>query len=521
MESSMDFDKIVAEKDARIAELEALVKFYEEQFRLSKSREFGPSSEKNNLPEQLGLFDEIENTADAGIPEPELEQITYTRKKKAGRKEPDLSELPVETIEYTLSEEKQACPNCENKLHVMGHNERKEIHIIPAQAKVVVHRQAVYSCRCCERTGISVPIVKADMPEALIKGSMASPSSVAHIMAQKYVMCAPLYRQEQEWKSHGLALSRQTMSNWVIKSTEDRLLPIYERLKAQLLTRDVLHADETTVQVLREPGKKAQSKSYMWLYRTSGDTDKHIVYFEYKPDRKSANPEEILRDFKGYLHTDGYAAYHKLPDITVIGCWAHMRRKFEDALKSIPKAERASSAAVEALWRIGKLFHLEGAWIGLEPDERYKCRIEKSKPLADGFFEWLSSLNFLPLTAMGRAIGYALDQKLWLMNFYLDGRTELSNNRAENSIRPFTLGRKNWLFNNTVKGANTSSIIYSLIETAKANGLIPFEYLKYLLETVPGTATDDINDLLPWSDKIPMYCRTPDKRGDKLIPDQK
>jgi transposase len=512
METGMELRKIVAEKDARIAELEALVKFYEEQFRLSKSREFGASSEKNNLPGQFGLFDEIENTSDAGLAEPELEQIIYVRKKKAGRKEPDLSELPQETIEYTLNAGERACPNCESGLHVMGHNERKEIHIIPAQAKVIVHRQAVYSCRCCEKSGVSVPIVKAPVPEALIKGSMASPSAVAHIMSQKYVMCAPLYRQEQEWKNHGLALSRQTMSNWVIRSTDDWLLPIYERLKGQLLMREILHADETTVQVLREPGKKAQSKSYMWLYRTSGDTDKHIVYFEYKPDRKSTNPEEFLRDFKGYLHADGYAAYHKLPGITVVGCFVHMRRKFEDALKSIPKAERASSAAVEALWRIGKLFHLEGTWIGLKPDERYKRRIEESKPLADAFFDWLKTLKFLPLTAMGKAVGYALDQKPWLMNFYLDGRTELSNNRAETSIRPFTLGRKNWLFNNTVKGADTSAIIYSLVETAKANGLIPFEYLKYLLETVPGTSIGEIDNLLPWSNQIPDYLRIPDNR---------
>jgi hypothetical protein len=192
-----------------------------------------------------------------------------------------------------------------------------------------------------------------------------------------------------------------------------------------------------------------------------------------------------------------------------------MRRKFEDALKSVAKAERASSPAAEALLRIGKLFHLENKWENLDPNERYKHRLEESKPLADAFFEWLGKLNFLPLVAMGKAIKYALDQKTWLMNFHLDGRLELSNNRAENSIRPFTLGRKNWLFNNTVKGADTSAVIYSLVETAKANGLIPFEYLKYLLETVPGTTTGDIDNLLPWSEQIPASCKASEKNDDK------
>ncbi|CCO07641.1 transposase (fragment) [Desulforamulus hydrothermalis Lam5 = DSM 18033] len=271
----------------------------------------------------------------------------------------------------------------------------------------------------------------------------------------------------------------------------------------------MLHADETTVQVLREPGKTAVSNSYMWLYRTSGDTKRQIVLFEYQPSRSSTHPQQFLKGFRGFLHTDGYAAYHTLPEVTVVGCWVHMRRKFEDALKAIPDSERAVSSASDAVRRIGLLFHLEEQWESLTPEERYKLRLEKSKPLAEAFFGWLQTLTVLPKTAMGKAVHYALEQSEWLMNVYLDGRTELSNNRSENAVRPFALGRKNWLFCNTVKGAISSSVVYSIVETAKANGLLPFEYMKFLLETVPSTSVGELDALLPWGEAIPEKCRMP------------
>jgi len=512
MESSRDFEQIVAEKDARIAELEALVKFYEEQFRLSRHREFGASSEKGILSEQLMLFDEVESTADLSVAEPELEQITYKRRKRTGKREDDLSGLPVEVVEHKLPEDKKVCPQCSGGLHEMGHDSRRELKIIPAQVKVVEHKRAVYSCRNCEKNSdTGVPIVKADMPEALIKGSLASPSAVAHIMAQKYVMSAPLYRQEQDFMRQGVYLSRQTMANWVIRCSEDWLDPVYDRLKEKLLAREILHADETVVQVLKEPGKAAQTDSFMWLYRTSGDTDKHIVLFEYQPSRATCHPERFLKGFKGKLHTDGYAVYHRLPEVTVVGCFVHMRRKFTDALKSIPVKDRPGSAAQEAIEKIGYLFHLEDKWENLAPKERYKRRLKESKPLAENFFAWLETQNFLPKVPMGKAIHYAREQYKWLMNVYLDGRLEISNNRAENAIRPFAVGRKNWLFCNTVKGADASAVVYSIIETAKANGLKPFDYLKFLFETVPGTKTSELDSVLPWGDAVPEHCRMPIK----------
>jgi len=512
MKSDESWPEIVAQKDNRIAELEALVKYYEEQLRLAAHRQFGPSSEKGEVPEQLNLFNEAEVSADLSQPEPELEQITYTRRKQKGKREDDLSGLPAETVVHTLSEEERICPECDGPLHVMGRNIRRELVIIPAQVKVVNHEQEVYACRNCEQNNDHVPIVKAAMPEPVIRGSLASPSAVAHVMTQKYVMCAPLYRQEQDWKRQGVVLSRQTMANWVIRCATDWLLPLYKRLQAILLACFILHADETVVQVLHEPGKTPQSNSYMWLYRTSGDRDHHIILFEYQPGRSSEHPKQFLADFKGYLHTDGYAGYHTLTGVTVVGCWVHMRRKFEDALKVIPPAEMPGSSAQEAIQRIGRLFHLEDLWKSLEPEERYKRRLEVSKPLAEAFFAWLETLRVLPKSVMGRASHYALDQRKWLMNVYLDGRLELSNNRIENSVRPFALGRKNWLFCNTVNGAESSAIVYSMIETAKANGLKPFEYLEFLFGAIPNATTGGLDSFLPWGDAVPERCRMPVKK---------
>jgi transposase len=510
MENVENWSQIVAEKDARIAELEALVRFYEEQFRLSKLRQFGPSSEKSVLSGQLGFFDEIEATADPSLPEPELEQITYARRKRVGKREDDLSGLPVEVVEHALAEEECLCPECGGELHKMGCDVHRELKIIPAQVKVVERNRSVYSCRNCEKNNDHVPVVKAPMPEPVIKGSLASPSAVAHIMTQKYVMHVPLYRQEQNWKRQGVALSRQTMANWVIRCAEDWLRPVYNQMRTLLLLQEVCHADETVVQVLREPGKAPTTNSYMWLYRTSGDTKRHIILYEYQPSRSHIHPKQFLANFKGLLHADGYAGYHKLPpEITVVGCWVHLRRKFTDALKVIPAEEKSASVTQEALKKIGYLFHLEERWKDFTSEERHKRRIEESKPLAEEFFAWLEKLKVLPKSATGKAIHYALEQRRWLMHVYLDGRAELSNNRIENAVRPFAVGRRNWLFCNTVNGADASAIVYSIIETAKANGLKPFEYLEFLFETMPNTTIKVIEGILPWGGAVPTYCRMP------------
>ncbi|EJX02615.1 transposase IS66 [gut metagenome] len=329
-------------------------------------------------------------------------------------------------------------------------------------------------------------------------------------MTQKFVMGSPLYRQEQELKRQGIPLSRQTMSNWILKASEIYLEPVYEQLHKELLKQEVLHADETTLQVLHEPGKEPQSKSYMWLYRTGGDTDQPIVMYEYQPSRGATHPKEFLVGFKGYLHTDGYAGYHNLPeDITVVGCWAHLRRKFDEAMKSLPKGKAKNSSAAQGLSYCTLLFELEDDFTELTPEERYKQRLEQEKPVLDAFLAWANVRNAAPKSALGKALTYLKEQWPYLTNYLKDGRLELSNNRAERSMKPFVIDRKNFLFANTPGGAKGSAVIFTMIQTAIENHLDPFHYLTWLLKTANNADLKDleiIQRLLPWN--APPECRT-------------
>lgn len=497
------------------AKLEALVKYYEEQLRLSKHRQFGASSEQTpaSLGEQLTLFNEAERFADKTAAEPALEAVVaHTRRKTAGKRERDFEGLPTEQVIYELTESEQICPECGKSLHACGHDVlRRELVVIPAQVKVREHVQTAYACRNCEKTALATPMKKASVPVPVIRGSgVASPSLLAHIAHQKYVLALPLYRQEQELTRMGIALSRQTMANWMIYGYEKHLRGYVGYLRLELLKRDVLHGDETTVQVLHEDGKSAQSKSSMWLYCTSGDTEKPIVLYEYKKSRSATHPKAFLEGFRGYLHTDGYAGYHNLPGITVVGCWAHMRRKFDEVLKTLPPERKRGSGSQMGLDYCNRLFALEVAYGELTPEERQKQRLLTSKPIAEEFFAWAleTQPKTLPKMGFGKAITYALSQKKWLMNVYLDGRLELSNNRAERCIRPFAVGRKNWLFCDTPAGADTSAAYYSLVETAKANRLDPFAYLEFLFARIPQSSNDDsFVSCLPWSDEVIRACR--------------
>jgi transposase len=318
---------IIEEKDRRIAELEQQVQWFMAQIRLAKHKQFGVSSEQTNV-EQINLFNEAEVTADLAAPEPSLTEVKAHYRKRTRLTTDKLPEdLPVEIIEHELPETERVCMDCGSELHTMGREFREELKVIPAKAVIIRHVRHVYACRNCEDTSDHVPVVKADMPEPVIKGGFASPETIAHIASQKFMMASPLYRQEQEWKQNGIQLSRQTMSNWLIKASTDWLEPIYEEMKSQLCGHDVLHGDETVLQVLKEPGKTAQSKSYMWLYRTSGEAKHQIVLYDYQPDRKHTHPEEFLKGFSGYFHADGYDGYHKLSEnIIVVGCWAHYPR---------------------------------------------------------------------------------------------------------------------------------------------------------------------------------------------------
>lgn len=510
MKNTVETSENVLALQERIAELESLVKWYEEQFRLNQHRRFGASSEKSEY-DQLNLFNETEVTADETVPEPELVEIERHYRQRIRLVNDTLPEtLPVEVVEYDLPTNEQVCVTCDGALHVMGRDSRRELKIIPAKAIIVEHVQKVYACRSCERDSVSVPIRKAPVPPPVIKGSFASPEAIAHIMTQKFVMGAPLYRQEQDWNRHGIKLSRQTMSNWLIRATEDWLEPTYNELRRRLLAYEVLHADETTLQVLREPGKTAQSKSYMWLYRTSGDAEHPIVLYDYQPDRRAKRPAEFLSGFKGYLHTDGYESYHKLPEeIVVVGCFAHARRTWDEALKALSEKDREGSNVLRGKRYCDKLFEIERSLADLPPQECYAKRQELAKPVLDAFFAWLEPLNAPPKTGLGKAKYYTLGQRKYLERYLLDGRLELSNNRAERSIKPFVIDRKNFLFANTPRGAKASAVMFSMIETAKENGLSPFAYLSYIFKHAPGADvrndTEALERLLPQA--APEACK--------------
>ena len=479
-----------AKLEQQNAEMSAKLKWYEEQFRLAKHKRFGASSEQTH-PDQLSLelFNEAEAEAHPALPEPTVETITYKRKKKAGAREAKLDALPVETIEYRLNEDDQVCPCCTGKLHGMSTEVRRELKIIPAEVKVVEHVRHVYACRRCEQEAIRTPIVTAPMPAPVAPGSLASPSILAYIMSQKYTDSLPLYRQEQQFLRLGVELSRQTMANWLIAGSERWLTPLYDYMHAELLKRDIVHADETTLQVLHEPGRAAQTKSYIWLYRT-GRFGPDIILYDYQPGRGGEYPETFLAGFKGYLQTDGYGGYNKVKNITQLGCWSHARRYYHEALQTVPAVGRAQTAAAEGLAFCNALFALERKWKDATPEERYAARLAASKPILDAFSVWLETqqMRVLPKSLLGKAITYSLNQWGKLNVFLQDGRLEIDNNSSERSIKAVVIGRKNFLFSNTPRGAKASAIIYSIVETAKANGLKPQAYLQHLFEQLPQLA---------------------------------
>lgn len=506
-----ELQNIIALQEQQIAELTAKLAWFEEQFRLSQHKQFGKSSEQTN-PDQIMLFDEVEKEAKASLPEPTMEEITYKRRKKQGHREAQLEDLPVETVEYRLSPEEQVCSCCGQDLHEMSTEVRQELKIIPAQAKVVKHVRYVYACRHCEREDIQTPILTASMPAPVLPGSIASPSAMAHIMTQKYVEGMPLYRQEQQLARLGIELSRQTLANWMIQGAERWLYPLYDRMHEHLIKQEILHADETNLQVLKEPGRSAESKSYMWLYRT-GREGPPIILYDYQTTRAGKHPENFLSGFKGYLHVDGYSGYNKLSAVTLVGCWAHARRKFDEALKALPASQgNADVPAKEGLDFCNQLFAIERQIHDATPEERYQIRLERSLPLMEAFLAWLKYQRprVLPKSAFGQAIQYNLNQWDRLKVFLLDGRLEIDNNRSERSIKPFVIGRKNWLFANTPRGAKASATIYSIVESAKENGLNPYEYLQYLFERMPNldiTNKDILDELLPWSSSLPQELR--------------
>ena len=503
-------------QEERIASLEHQVELLTEAIRLAQQKRFGTSSEQitDEGMEQLSL---LFNEAEVYVQEEPSEPVTvaaHERRKHEYTLDKIPEDLPTEVIEHRLEGEELVCPVCGEEMTEIGKEVINKVKIKPAELIIEQHVYYSYACQTCNKENIETPVVKAPYEPSVIPGSFATAEAIACIMTEKFVMGVPIYRQEQALKRQGIRLSRQTMSNWILTASERLLHPFYEALHKEILTRDVLHADETTLQVLHEPGKKPTTKSYIWLYRTSGDGKPPVALYEYQPGRGAKHPQEFLEGFRGYLHTDGYAGYHNLPEaITVVGCWAHTRRKFDEVIKSLPKEKVKGSSAAQGLAYCQRLFQIEEELAELPPEERYEQRLKRAKPVLDALLAWANLRNAAPKSALGKALNYLKEQWSYLTNYLKDGRLELSNNRAERSIKPFVIDRKNFLFANTPRGATGSAVIFSLIQTALENGLDPYRYLTWLLKNAAKTdlsADESIRALLPWN--APEECRV---RGGK------
>jgi transposase len=515
-----------------LVQAKALNAWYEEQFRLSRARRFGPSSEKTPEEQRMFLFNEAEafsdgtaeteDTADetaeneqAAAPQSDQAQSQKEQKspKRKGHRDAQLNGLRQVTIPYVLPPDQMSCPQCGQQMHQMSTQVRREVRVIPAEAYVVNHEQAVCTCRNCQQNEIRTPVVTAPMPVPAFPGSIASASLVSYIIAQKFVMSLPLYRLEANQMLKGLDISRATMANWMIKAA-GWLAPIIDRLHQILLTGDIIQADETTLQVLHEEGRSPQTDSYMFLYR-SCSTRQAIVLYEYARTRNAERPKTFLAGFCGFLQTDGLDDYKKVPCTISVGCMAHARRRFDEAVKAVPPKDRKPTMiAMQGLAFCNELYAIERKLKDASYQERYEVRFKESKPLVDAFRTWLDEkiLIVTPKSVLGAAIGYCIRQWEALTAYLVDGRLEIDNNRSERSIKPFVIGRKNWLFANTPKGAEASAALYSIVETAKENGLDPRAYIEQLLLQLPQIDLNDqtaIDALLPWSEAVPRHCRSP------------
>lgn len=501
-------------------ELEFMNALLSDRLALAQRKQFGSSSEKYAEGyEQMDLFNEAEQEADPNAAEPEMEEIhpkSYKRKKPTGKKEEDLSAFETtEVIKHKLEGNDRFCPECGTKYKVVTTETVKYLKFIPARFEVVEETTYVYACPKCGM------MKRPQKDPSLLKGSVATPSLVAGIMNAKYVNGMPLARQEREFARYNLNLSTKTMANWIILCAKRYLQPVYDLMREEFLRSRYIHCDETRLQVIDEPEQKGTTQNWMWVYLTdeySGSP--RMVLFQYERTRGGYHPVEFLGDeFRGYLTCDGYQAYHGLPEqITVTGCMAHARRRFDEALtplkKGFTKEQLKETTAYQAMARIGMLYKIEELIRNQSPEERYAERQKQSKPLLEAFFGWLHTLegSVNRSSKIGEAVLYALNQEKYLKAYLEDGHLSIDNSAAERAIKNFAIGRRNWLFSKSIKGAEASATVYSITETALLNGLKPYDYVAYILERMkdlgPFPSKEDLQKLLPWSESIPESCRT-------------
>lgn len=506
--------------EEKTKELEFLNAMLSDRLTLAQRRHFGPSSEKYaDGYIQLSLFNEAEQEADPDMPEPDMEEIhpsSYKRKKHSGKKEEDLSSFETtEVAEYKLTGADRYCPDCGTKYEVVTKETVKRLKFVPARFEVVEEATYVYSCPKCGT------MRRPEKAPSLLKGSVATPSLVAGIMNAKYVNGMPLARQEREFARYNLNLSTKTMANWIILCADRYLQPLYELMKEELLRSRYLHGDETRIQVIDEPGQKGSTQNWMWVYLTDEYSGApRMVLFQHERTRAGYHPVTFLGDqFQRSFTCDGYQAYHSLPGrITVTGCMAHARRRFDEALtvlkKDFTKEQLKETTAYQTMTRIGMLYKIEEMIRDKSPEERYEERQKQSKPLLEAFFEWLHTLEDAVdrSSKIGEAVLYALNQETYLKRYVEDGHLSIDNLAAERALKNFATGRRNWLFAKSIRGAQASATVYSITETAILNGLKPYNYLTYIMGKMkdlgPFPEKEAVLELLPWSDCLPDDCHS-------------
>ncbi|MEZ3475207.1 MAG: IS66 family transposase [Lachnospiraceae bacterium] len=492
-----------------------------EQLADSKRQRFGRSSEKHEVENQISFmevdgkvvfFNEAEAVAGESAGGTGSDEIPRKKtQKKKGKREQDLEGLPVVVVEHTMTAEELTDTFGEAGWKQLPDEVYRRYRFTPAKVEVEEHHVAVYAGKNEDK------IIKAGHPGYLLKGSLVSPSLEAAVMNAKYVNALPLYRQEKEFERYGIAISRQDMAYWTVQCAERYLAILYDYLHKKLYDYHVLQADETPVAVNKD-GRPAGSKSYMWVYRTSQMySGRQIVLYEYQKTRNASHPREFLKDFNGICVTDGYQVYHTVEkereDLRVAGCWSHARRRYDEAVKALPKSRQKDSRAYLALSMIQAIYREEKQLKDLPAKDRKDRRQLSVRPLVEAYFTWVRE-NLLKVPQKSKTwegFQYSINQEKYLKVFLDDGEVPMDNNAAEQSIRGFCIGKKNWVMIDTIAGAKSSAIIYSIAETAKANSLKPYDYFEYLLTEIPKHMDDtDLSfceDLLPWSPNLPERCR--------------
>lgn len=482
----------------------------EEELALARLHRFAPRSEKHvdrlfNEAEEASEEDDPDHGDDvADLPDTGLPAVESAAGKKRGRR-PLPEDLPRERVEYDLPDDQKVCPCCDSQMHRMGEAVTEQLHI-EVKAKVLQNVRFKYACRHCDRTGINTPVVIAPMPPQPLPGSIATASTLAFALVHKYVDGTPLYRVAQTFERAGVPISRGALAHWVIGSSERHLYRIYDALRLRLQSQPLIHGDETTVQVLKEKNKEATSTSYMWAYRSSEDSDEPIVLLDYQPGRGQVHPQAFLGDYRGILVSDGYTAWRTLHGATHVGCMAHSRRRFVEALKT---RKNGGGPPEQALRFFEQLYRIEKQARDKKPDAgetQADCirrfRQQHSLPVLNALKSWLDNIapKVVPDTKLGDAVSYTLNQWDYLTRYISDGRMPIDNNILERDIRVFATGRKSWLFSDTADGARASAVIYSLMLTCRACGVDPLAWLRYALTELPQRdETADIRDLLPFN----------------------